>query len=235
MTYEVQFVQPKKNIANKGIQTHKELLEDHINKQIAKLDPSFKQIQDAMNNEMKRTIVQLNEYVDIVKHKKTKKMKTIKGNPVTLAIENLPKVPMRTFTRSSSPTTSAISNDQSQHDLLQLRAIHDEADLYSLGATSYRTVDGLASTKTGDFANSPRVSIQVHSQELTLDQNHAIPPRRRPVHQKLSRNLPNVQSDGQEHESRHFLSETTREPFTNVTSSQKIEDGGKGQFEELQQ
>ena len=56
MTYEVQFVQPKKNITNKGIQTHKELLEDHINKQIAKLDPSFKQIQDAMNNEMKRTI-----------------------------------------------------------------------------------------------------------------------------------------------------------------------------------
>ena len=44
MTYEVQFVQPKKNITNKGIQTHKELLEDHINKQIAKLDPSFKQI-----------------------------------------------------------------------------------------------------------------------------------------------------------------------------------------------
>ena len=86
-------------------------------------------------------------------------MKNSKGNPVTLAVDNLPNVPIRTFTRASSPTTSAISNDMSQHDLLQLRAIHDEADLYSLGPTSYRTVDGLASTKTGDFANSPRVSI----------------------------------------------------------------------------
>ena len=56
-----------------------------------------------------------------------------------------------------------------QTDLLHLKAIHDEADLETQGATSYKTVDGIASQRTVDVASSPRVSIQVHSQELIFD------------------------------------------------------------------
>ena len=46
-----------------------------------------------------------------------------------------------------------------QTDLLHLKAIHDEADLETQGATSYKTVDGIASQRTVDVASSPRVSI----------------------------------------------------------------------------
>ena len=65
-----------------------------------------------MNVEMKRTIETLNTYVDKVKNKKTKKQIRVgHETSVALPIENLPKVPMRTLTRASSPTTSIISDE----------------------------------------------------------------------------------------------------------------------------
>ena len=87
---------------------------------------------------------------------------------------------------------------------------------------------------TVEVTSSPRVSIQVHSQELIFDKSH-VQPRRRPVHQKLGRKLPMLDSEEKQHESRHFLSESARGlNFKNTTSSQNIDDDAKDQFKGLQ-